>query len=104
MSKAFYQTITDRIACHHHDRNAFRGLLGSPRRLCSVRGDNVRFKPDQFGRERGKPVRYIIEPPLDKKVSAFDIAEFTQPFSEWLLAELRCQHSDTPFAGSGLLR
>jgi len=104
MSKAFYQSITDRIARYHHDRNAFCGLLGGSRRLCSIGDNNVRLKSDKLGRERGKAVRSVIEPPLDKKVLAFAIAQITQPLSDWLLAGLRCQHSDTPFAGSRLLR
>src|SRR5713226_4172238 len=104
MSKAFHQSIADRIARHHDDRNAFRDLLGSLRRLCSVGDDNVRLESGQFGRECGEPVHSVIEPPLDEKVLAFDIAQFTQPFSEGLLADLRGQHSDAPFTGSGLLR
>src|SRR5580700_618243 len=93
MSKAFHQSITDRIARHHHDRNALRGLLDGASRQCSSSANNIRLESNQFGRERGKPVHSVIISPLDKKVLAFDVAEFTQPFSDRLLAYLWRQHS-----------
>jgi hypothetical protein len=74
----------DWVACHHHDRNVARGILGRINRRGLYGDDDVDLTANQSGRQFGEPSELALRrSDVDLNILPISMAKIAERLAKW---------------------